>query len=136
MNGNPGLAGELRLLLKQPIRYCSGFLGLFCIRSGPMKQAKSRVMMCIYISFMILSFTSLCLFNWPYIPEPQMVTAAMLLFVIQFIFYTLASITDPGYLEKHDNVKFLSLVEKFEHNMICPQCEIFCSPESRHCFVC
>ena len=136
INCDPELASELRVLLKQPWRNCSGFLGLFCIRSGAMKQEKSRAMMCIYISFMIFSFTSLCLFNWPYIPEPEIVIAAMIFFVIQFIFYAMASIAGPGYLEKNENVKFLSLVEKIEHNMICPQCEIFCPPESKHCFIC
>ena len=33
-------------------------------------------------------------------------------------------------------VPFLKLVEKFDPNMLCPACEVICTADSRHCYIC
>lgn len=51
-------------------------------------------------------------------------------------FFCLCWLRNPGYLQKSQKVRFLKLVEKFDPNMLCPTCEVICSSESRHCYVC
>lgn len=76
--------------------------------------------MMIYIFFMFLSFIALCLFDWPYIPNPTMVSITLTLFVISNVFYYLTSSRDPGYMEKNRDIDFVKLVEKMEPGSLCP----------------
>ena len=34
------------------------------------------------------------------------------------------------------HIPFLRLVEKFDPNMLCPACEVICTADSRHCYIC
>ena len=36
----------------------------------------------------------------------------------------------------NSSIKFLKLVEKFDANMLCPACEVICTADSRHCYIC
>lgn len=51
-------------------------------------------------------------------------------------FFLITWQSDPGYLQKSKKVSFLKLVEKFDPNMLCPTCEVICTSESRHCYIC
>ena len=33
-------------------------------------------------------------------------------------------------------IPFVRLVEKFEANLLCPHCEVICTADSRHCYIC
>jgi len=33
-------------------------------------------------------------------------------------------------------IPFIKLVEKFDPNMLCPACEVICTADSRHCYIC
>jgi len=90
----------MRELLVEPIKHCRGFLSLFCIKAGPQKQEKSVMNMALYIIFMFISFIALCLFDWPYIPNPALVSLTLVLFILSNFFYFLVSRANPGYLEK------------------------------------
>ena len=64
------------------------------------------------------------------------ISALVFTFIITFIFFILSWTTDPGYLKKSERVSFLTLVERFDPNTLCPTCGIVCTNESRHCYIC
>ena len=33
-------------------------------------------------------------------------------------------------------IPFIKLVEKFDPNVLCPTCEVICTADSRHCYIC
>ena len=33
-------------------------------------------------------------------------------------------------------IPFIKLVEKFDPNILCPTCEVICTADSRHCYIC
>jgi hypothetical protein len=57
-------------------------------------------------------------------------------FVLVNIFFCLSWLRNPGYLTKPTKVSFLKMVEKFDPNLLCPTCEVICTTESRHCYIC
>ena len=59
-----------------------------------------------------------------------------MMFVISMSFFMLTSTTRPGVLRGTSPVSFLKLVERFDPNLLCPQCEIACTSDSRHCYIC
>lgn len=42
---------------------------------------------------------------------------------------------EPGYLKK-PSIPFLTLLDRFDPTMLCPDCEIIRTPRSRHCSIC
>ena len=62
--------------------------------------------------------------------------ALIIVFVIVNVFFTLTWRSNPGYLTSSEKISFLKLVEKFDPNMLCPTCEVICTSESRHCYIC
>ena len=60
----------------------------------------------------------------------------MLLFFATNVMFVVTWNINPGYLEQEKGITFLKLVEKLEPSTLCPQCEVVCTPESRHCFIC
>lgn len=69
-------------------------------------------------------------------PSPEVVLGIITLFVTVNVLFTLTKLKDPGYLKKAENVPFIRLVEKLNPNELCPKCELTCTEESRHCFIC
>lgn len=65
-----------------------------------------------------------------------MIIAMLATYILANIFFVLSSIRNPGFLEKSSKVGFLKLVEKFDPNILCPTCEVICTTESRHCYIC
>jgi len=60
----------------------------------------------------------------------------MILFGSTLIFFYLTVSKQPGYMKDSAQVPFLRLVEKFDPNMLCPACEVICTADSRHCYIC
>lgn len=82
------------------------------------------------------------------IENPIWITILTCFFLFVNAFFCLCWLKNPGYLQKSSKVSFLKLVEKFDPNMVkshfinltqiqlCPTCEVICSSDSRHCYVC
>ena len=70
------------------------------------------------------------------IPSDAIVMTLMMLFGISNFFFMVTWKKNPGYIEKSKKVSFLRLIEKLDPNTLCPTCEVVCSPETRHCFIC
>ena len=60
----------------------------------------------------------------------------MVFFILSNINFILCVRKDPGYLVKTNKVSFLKLVEKYDPNTLCPTCEVICTADSRHCYIC
>eukprot|EP00347_Sterkiella_histriomuscorum_P014181 403361851 len=90
----------------------------------------------IYVVLIILTFIALMLCVFPYLNGNEIPTTCIVLFCMANIFFLVTWRTDPGYLQKSQKVSFLRLVEKFDPNMLCPTCEVICTSESRHCYIC
>ena len=52
------------------------------------------------------------------------------------IFFFLTVKMKPGYMKGTSTIPFVRLVEKFEANLLCPCCEVICTADSRHCYIC
>lgn len=55
------------------------------------------------------------------------------LFTILLLIF--GSCKNPGYLEK-PKIPFLTLLDKLDPTMLCPECEVIRTPRSRHCSIC
>ena len=59
-----------------------------------------------------------------------------IIFIGAMIFFALTVKINPGYMRGKSNIPFVRLVEKFEANLLCPCCEVICTADSRHCYIC
>ncbi len=56
--------------------------------------------------------------------------------VLTMIAFVICWLKNPGYLEKDNNIDFNELLEIFDPNNLCPECEVIRTPRSRHCNIC
>lgn len=66
----------------------------------------------------------------------MLVKTLLILFTITNLLFVWTCHKDPGYIQKPKNVSFEKLVNKLDPNSLCPTCEVMCTLESRHCFIC
>jgi len=59
-----------------------------------------------------------------------------MIFLGSMVFFFLTWKVKPGYMRGTANIPFVRLVEKFEANLLCPHCEVICTADSRHCYIC
>ena len=59
-----------------------------------------------------------------------------LLFCLSMFFCFCTWWKDPGYLATNPTNDFVYLLEKFDNQGICPDCEVIRTPRSRHCQMC
>jgi hypothetical protein len=94
--------------------------------------------MLFYFVVMFISYTMLYAFVFPEIdPKKQylknLVTVSL---GLSWVLCILCSIINPGKLKKDKDIDFLELLENFEANCLCPECEVIRTPRSRHCNLC
>ena len=70
------------------------------------------------------------------LPNQDWVFAIVTLSIVTNMLFLATYLRDPGYLKPSPKLSFLRLVEKFDPNMLCPGCEVICTAESRHCYIC
>ena len=49
------------------------------------------------------------------------------------LFFSLAALTEPGYIRRDPNIDFQELIDKTDPYNLCPDCKILRTPRSRHC---
>ena len=127
--------------------HCTGVLALFGVRLPLVKQERNNQTLAIYSLAMFASFGSLFFMILPCnlfhfvdplvdIPSHDIVLFILIMFGVVNALFLFTQNRDPGYLKKAKNVSFLRLVEKLEPTTLCPTCELVCTEESRHCFIC
>lgn len=57
-------------------------------------------------------------------------------FIIVNIFFLRAAFKNPGIVRKITDLHFEKLVEKYDPQGLCPNCETIYSKDSRHCYIC
>ena len=82
------------------------------------------------------TFLAMLFFVFPYINADSWFPFVLTFFVSSQFFFVLTVSTEPGYMKGKSKVPFLKLVEKFDPNMLCPACEVICTADSRHCYIC
>jgi len=70
------------------------------------------------------------------IPLNYLVYLQITFFSLAFVSLTITWATQPGRLKKSEQVEFVNLVERMDPNLLCPTCEVICTPDSRHCYIC
>jgi DHHC palmitoyltransferase len=102
------------------------------------KQSKSPRTMIFYFTIMFLSFLLLFMFVFPpvkYVYYHLYLTCASL-FGASMILAIICWLRDPGVIEKDSELDFIDLLEQFEANCLCPECNVIRTPRSRHCNIC
>ena len=108
----------------------------------PLKKVqKSRSTIYFYLFLMFLSYVFSDLYFY-YTNVPKLlinwifIYATHTFFVLSTVFFVIAWLKDPGYLKKDEEIPFLSIIEKFDPNHLCPECEVIRTERSRHCNIC
>ena len=57
-------------------------------------------------------------------------------FVVSIIFFMFSYLKDPGYLSKDSTIDFFELLQIFDPESLCPECEVIRTARSRHCNIC
>jgi len=58
------------------------------------------------------------------------------LFTLSTLFFLIAWRRDPGYLKQDSNIDFFKIIEEFDANHLCPECQVIRTERSRHCNIC
>jgi DHHC palmitoyltransferase len=75
------------------------------------------------------SFKAFTMWHWFYYLEGT-------LFVFSLFTFIVCWLKDPGYVKKDEKIDFLELLELFDPNALCPECEVIRVARSRHCNIC
>jgi palmitoyltransferase ZDHHC13/17 len=102
------------------------------------KQNRSIRTLIFYITIKLLSLLLINLFVIPtlYITDPILAYVCQGVFILTLILWLFCWLKDPGFVEKDTELDFLDLLETFEANCLCPECEVIRTPRSRHCNLC
>ena len=85
---------------------------------------------------MTLCFTFIVLMIYPNMKNDILKHTTTSLFGLCLILWLTAWMRDPGYINKDPQLDFLDLLDTFEANCLCPECEVIRTPRSRHCNMC
>lgn len=99
------------------------------------KEPKNRAcnMIGYYITFsliFILKFFQLLIRL-----DPILMMVTLVIDILAVSLHIVLSSKDPGYI-KNEGIEFLSLLEAFDAQSLCPECQIIRTGRSRHCIIC
>lgn len=55
---------------------------------------------------------------------------------VSMVTFFLCWLKDPGYVKKDSSIDFIGLLDTFDPNSLCPECEVIRTSRSRHCNIC
>lgn len=100
------------------------------------KVDKNYNQVIMFLALMIGTFVANMIFVFPYIQADGWFPIIATLFIGSMIFFCLTVWVKPGYMKGSSKIPFVRLVERFEANLLCPHCEVLCTADSRHCYIC
>ena len=106
----------------------------------PLKKVrKSPLTMLFYLFLAVILFALLFIFIFPttlnYDSEHWIMYGLGGIGIFAVLLLLFSSCKNPGYLEK-PKISFLTLLDKLDPTMLCPECEVIRTPRSRHCSIC
>lgn len=100
------------------------------------KTKKSHSTLILLLILMTVSyFTTACII-FPKFEDDTIKSSILTCFGLGMFFMMLSWLMDPGFLKPEKDFIFMSLLEQFEPNCLCPDCEVIRTPRSRHCNIC
>jgi len=102
------------------------------------KQNKSPRTMVFYYAIMIVSFVLLFFTVFIKVKDTNnsLFISVCSLFSLSLFLATVCWYMDPGYVTPDVDLDFIELLEQFEANCLCPECNVVRTPRSRHCNIC
>jgi len=129
---NKSLAEEITKLLQQKTsrNTCCHF------KQPLQKIVPSKSTPTLFLTLINGTFLLMFLFVYPYSRNYSWIPPMISLYLLANIFFAVAMTRDPGFIKADSSASFLKLVETFDPNVLCPSCEIVCTSDSRHCYIC
>jgi DHHC palmitoyltransferase len=90
----------------------------------------------LFLALITLSYFCTTCVVFPKFEHDVAKTSILTCFVLGMFFMALAWLKDPGFLKQDEDLNFMSLLQQFEPNCLCPDCEVIRTPRSRHCNIC
>ena len=95
------------------------------IRTPLKKISRNSYTLLLYIFLMISSYL---------LVTRDLITN--IIFGCSILSFLICWLREPGCLVKDTSLNFYELLELFDPNMLCPECEVIRTPRSRHCNIC
>ena len=119
---------------------CSQKLKEALMISQPLtKQFKSPRLAIFYICLLTFVQIVLCLVCFPFFTIESLrwlKTATMVSLGLSVLMGFVTWFRGPGYIQRDPDVRMMELLERFEVNELCYECQILAMPRSYHCNVC
>jgi ankyrin repeat protein len=130
---DPKLKSELKEVLKNP-----SSLSCLMLKTPLRKVRKKPTTMLFYIFLALVLNILLFFFIFPttldYSHESFMMYGLGGVGILSVLLLLISCCKNPGYLEK-PKIPFLTLLDKLDPTMLCPECEVIRTPRSRHCSI-
>ncbi|CDW85828.1 dhhc zinc finger domain containing protein [Stylonychia lemnae] len=99
------------------------------------KHHRSLNTLIFYFMIMLISFLLIIFFIFPTLDDSHnaLKYSVISLFGLTMLLWLFAWLLDPGFQQKDKNLDFNMLLDNFEANCLCPECEVIRTPRSRHC---
>lgn len=99
-NGDAGISQGLRKELEEILGVQPMYIPCFHIKQPMMKLERSFMTMIFYLALMAIHFALLWLFVFPFVHRDWFFKPLVAMFAISFVFFAVAAIKDPGYVQK------------------------------------
>jgi hypothetical protein len=108
------------------------------IKTPLKKIGRNKTTVSLYLTLMILSYCFVQFYFYYHTDKIDkfFIYSIHTSFIVSTILFFCAWLRDPGYLKKDESINFFDIIEKFDPNHLCPECEVIRTERSRHCNIC
>ena len=107
------------------------------IKTPLKKISRNKISVVAYLFTIILSYILASIYSVSDVPLNWILKPLVqAFFLVSLITFMLAWLRDPGYIQKESSLDFLELLENFDPNSLCAECEVIRTQRSRHCNIC
>lgn len=129
---NVHIQNELRSYLKDD----SSFQCVM-IKTPLKKLTRNNKTVILYLILIFISFLILDIYSVSDLPmQDGLKYGAHIFLAISILSFLFCWLKDPGFVKPDPKIDFLSLLECFDPNALCPECEVIRTSRSRHCNIC
>eukprot|EP00347_Sterkiella_histriomuscorum_P018539 403345126 len=129
----PAMKNEILKILTEESKFMND---IFMIKPPLRKTSKSPRTMIIYLVLILISFLCVNCFIYPRFDNENLKLSIYICLIMTLLTMSVSWLLNPGYLKSDKDLDFMELLEQFEPNCLCPECEVIRTPRSRHCNIC